>query len=287
MSITPEKELFPKMYIEYVLKLLRRGERVDNRGLLDYRPISVILNPIERADGSTLVRLGRTQVLVGVKLELGAPFKDRPNEGVLQVHAEFVPLASPSFEPGPPDENAIEVARVIDRSLREPKAIKLDELVVESERLVWIVYNDIYLVDHGGNIIDASMLASMLSLASTKLPEILRTELGYRIDRSTRATPLPISNLVATVTMAIIGEVILVDPTLEEETIADALITIAVDENERLCGIQKRGEKGISRNILDKTIDIAIEKGKWLISFMRKVLNNPQEYTKPLSEMGA
>ncbi|MEM1639320.1 MAG: exosome complex protein Rrp42 [Desulfurococcaceae archaeon] len=287
MSITPERELYPRMYIEYIMKLLKRGERIDNRSLLDYRPISVILNPIEKAEGSALVRLGKTQVLVGVKLDLGSPFKDRPNEGVLQVHAEFVPLASPSFEPGPPDESAIELARVIDRSIREPKAVKLDELVVEPEKVVWIVYNDIYLVDHAGNAIDASMIASMLALATTKIPSLSRTDQGYKIDKSVKERLLPISTLVATVTMAIIGDIILVDPTLEEEAIADAILTIAVDEKERICGAQKRGEKGISRHMLEKAVDIAIDKSKWLINYMRNVLNNPQEYTKPLSEMGA
>ncbi|MGB9817401.1 MAG: exosome complex protein Rrp42 [Desulfurococcaceae archaeon] len=287
MSVTPERELYPRMYIEYIVKLLKRGERIDNRGLLDYRPISVILNPIEKAEGSALVRLGKTQVLVGVKLDLGAPFRDRPSEGVLQVHAEFVPLASPSFEPGPPDENAIELARVVDRSIREPKVIKLDELVIEPERTVWVVYNDIYLVDHAGNAIDASMLASMLALATTKIPSLTKTEQGYRIDKKIKERNLPISTLVATVTMAIIGDVIIVDPTLEEETISDSILTIAVDEKERVCGAQKKGEKGISRITLEKAVDIAIDKSKWLISYMKNVLNNPQEYTKPLSEMGA
>jgi exosome complex component RRP42 len=275
------------MQLEYILKLLKRGERADNRGLLDYRPLGIILSPIEKAEGSALVKLGRTQVLVGVKLDLGSPFEDRPDEGVLQVHAEFVPLASPSFEPGPPDENAVELARVIDRSIREPKVIKLDELVVEPGRLVWVVYNDIYLIDHAGNAIDASMIASMLALASAKLPSLVKTEEGYRINRGLRERSLPVSSLVATVTMAIIEDVILVDPSIEEENIADTLLTIAVDEKERICGVQKRGEKGISRSILDKAVDVAVEKSKWLISQMKNALNNPSEYTKPLSEMGA
>jgi exosome complex component RRP42 len=74
---------------------------------------------------------------------------------------------------------------------------------------------------------------------------------------------------------------------MEEENIADTLLTIAVDEKERICGVQKRGEKGISRSILDKAVDVAVEKSKWLISQMKNALNNPGEYTKPLSEMGA
>ncbi|MEM4542135.1 MAG: exosome complex component Rrp42, partial [Desulfurococcaceae archaeon] len=138
MSITPEKEPLPKLYVEQLVKSLKRGERVDGRGLLDYRPISVILNPIEKSEGSALVKLGKTQIIAGVKLDIGAPYPDRPSEGVLQVHAEFVPLASPSFEPGPPDENAIELARVIDRSLREPRVLDLEKLIIEPGKLAWV-----------------------------------------------------------------------------------------------------------------------------------------------------
>jgi len=286
MSITPEREIIPKMQVEQIVKSIKRGERLDGRGLLDYRPISVILSPIRKAEGSALVKLGRTQVIVGVKLELGAPFKDRPNEGVLQVHLEFVPLASPSFEPGPPDENAIEVARIIDRSLREPRAIKLEDLVIEPGRVAWVVYNDIYLIDHDGNIVDASMLASMLALATTKIPRLVKTETGqYVVDASVRETLLPVNLLVATVTLGVIENTLFVDPSLEEELVANALIVLAVDENGRICGAQKRGERGVPRKVLEGALDIVVERGLQLIGFMKNVLNNPQNYIKPLSEI--
>lgn len=287
MSITPEKEPLPRLYVEQLLKSMKRGERIDGRSLLDYRPVSVVLNPIEKAEGSALVKLGKTQVIVGIKLDIGTPYQDRPNEGVLQVHAEFVPLASPSFEPGPPDENAIELARIIDRSLREPRVVDLEKLIIEPGRLAWIVFNDIYLVDHAGNAIDTSMIASILALAITKMPRLVKHDQGYKVDRNIKETPLPIKNTVITVTMGIIGDIIFVDPSLEEEYIAESLLTIAVDEAGRICGIQKRGEKGISRSTLEKATDIALDKGKWLISYIKNILNNPNNYVKSLSEMGA
>ncbi|MEM1695896.1 MAG: exosome complex protein Rrp42 [Desulfurococcaceae archaeon] len=287
MSITPEKEPLPRLYVEQLVKSLKRGERVDGRGLLDYRPISVILNPIEKSEGSALVKLGKTQIIAGVKLDIGAPYPDRPNEGVLQVHAEFVPLASPSFEPGPPDENAIELARVIDRSLREPRVVDLEKLIIEPGKLAWVVFNDIYLVDHAGNAIDAGMMASVLALATAKMPRLLKLEQGYKIDKSTRENPLPVRNIVVSVTMGIIGDIVFVDPSLEEEYVAESVITIAVDEEGRICGIQKRGEKGIARTTLEKSVDIALSKGRWLISYIKNILNNPGNYVKPLSEMGA
>jgi exosome complex component RRP42 len=283
MSITPEKEpLLPRIQVENIVKSIKKGERIDGRGLTDYRPIEVILNPIIKASGSSLVKLGGTQVIAGVKLELEEPFPDRPGEGVLQVHAEFVPLASPSFEPGPPDENAIEVARVIDRSLRESKAVKLDALSIEPGKIVWSVYTDIYLVDHQGNIIDTSMLASMLALATSRIPELIKGENGYKVDYTKYVDPLPINTLVATVTMGIYNDIIIVDPLLEEEAVIDSFITIAIDESGRICGIQKRGVKGFSRSILDNAVEIALSKGRELMDLMKKILNNPSEYMKPL-----
>ncbi|MGC8953426.1 MAG: exosome complex protein Rrp42 [Desulfurococcus sp.] len=283
MSITPEKEpLLPRIQVENIVKSIKKGERIDGRGLTDYRPIEVILNPITKASGSSLVKLGGTQVIAGVKLELEEPFPDRPGEGVLQVHAEFVPLASPSFEPGPPDENAIEVARVIDRSLRESKAVKLDALAIEPGKIVWSVYTDIYLVDHQGNIIDTGMLASMLALATSRIPELIKGENGYKVDHTKYVGPLPINTLVATVTMGIYNDVIIVDPLLEEEAVIDSFITIAIDESGRICGIQKRGMKGFSRSVLDNTVEIALSKGRELVDLMKKILNNPSEYMKPL-----
>ncbi|MEM2010120.1 MAG: exosome complex protein Rrp42 [Thermosphaera sp.] len=284
MSITPIKEpILPRMQAETILRLLKKGERIDGRGLLDYRPISVYLNPIEKAEGSAHVILGTTQVVTGVKIELGEPFPDRPDEGVLQVHAEFVPLASQTFEPGPPDENSIEVARVIDRSLREPKAIDFKQLVVAPGRKVWVVFNDIYLIDYGGNIVDASMISSMLALATAKMPYYEEKEPGvYVVDNKRHTTPLPVNTLVATVTMGIHDDVIVVDPSVEEELVLNSFITIAVDEKGRICGIQKKGVLGLERRLLDQAVEIAFNRGRVIIDLIRKILNNPSDYMKPL-----
>src|SRR3989304_1080593 len=93
-------------------QLIEAGKRLDGRGLTDYREFTIEEGLIERAEGSARIRLGKTEVLVGVKVGTGEPFPDTPNDGVLTVNAELVPLASASFEPGPPDESSVELARI-------------------------------------------------------------------------------------------------------------------------------------------------------------------------------
>ena len=63
-------------------------------------------------------------------------FLVRPNEGSLRFNVEFSPMASPNFEPGRPTENANELARLIERGLRETKAVDLEALCVLAGRKV-------------------------------------------------------------------------------------------------------------------------------------------------------
>jgi exosome complex component RRP42 len=147
-----------------IAQLIEKGKRVDGRELTDYREITVEQGIIERAEGSARVLLGKTEIVAGVKIELGEPFPDTPEEGVLTVNAELTPIASPNFEPGPPDENSIELARIVDRGIRESKVIDVEKLCIEPGKKVFVVFVDIYVLNHDGNLIDASALAAMAAL---------------------------------------------------------------------------------------------------------------------------
>ena len=162
--------LVTKVRLKQIEQLLEKGKRLDERGLLDTREIKIEQGLIEKAEGSARVLLGKTEVLVGVKVGLGEPFPDTPNDGVLTVNAELVPLASPNFEPGPPDENSIELARVVDRGIRESKCVDTEKLCIEPGKKVFVVFVDIYVLNHDGNLIDAAALAAMAALINTKMP---------------------------------------------------------------------------------------------------------------------
>jgi exosome complex component RRP42 len=224
--------------------LIVQDKRLDGRGLLDYREIKVETGIIDKANGSALVSLGNTKVLTGIKVEVGTPFPDTPEEGVLTVNAELVPLASPSFEAGPPGEVSIELARVVDRGIRESKAIDGKKLCLIPGKKVLVVFVDIYILDHDGNLFDASALASILALTTAKIREfeVKDNEVYYKDN----LVSLPLQNHVVEVTMGKIGDKLVVDPSLEEESAIDAQITIAVDDKGNICATQK-SKTGIFR----------------------------------------
>src|SRR5665811_523959 len=139
-----------RVRLKQISQLIEKGKRLDERGLQDYRDLKIEQGLIERAEGSARVLLGKTEVLVGVKVETGEPFPDTPNDGVQTVNAELVPIASPNFEPGPPDENSIELARIVDRGIRESKAIDTEKLCIEPGKKVFVVFIDVYVLNHDG-----------------------------------------------------------------------------------------------------------------------------------------
>ncbi len=231
--------LITKVRQRQISQLIEKGKRLDDRALTDYREIKIEEGLIERAEGSAKILLGKTEVLVGVKVGTGEPFTDTPNEGVLTVNAELVPLASPSFEPGPPDENSIELARIVDRGIRESKTIDNEKLCIEPGKKVFVVFVDVYVLNHDGNLIDASALAAVSALLNTKMPNFEIKDGEVKIKQG--YTPLSLRSHPVTVTIGKIGDKLVVDLGLEEEQVMDARLSMAVKDDGNICAIQKGG----------------------------------------------
>jgi exosome complex component RRP42 len=236
-------EVMASIMRDHILNLLREGKRIDGRSFEDYRYLEIKVNVIEKAEGSAWVRLGNTQVLVGIKTDLGEPFPDLPDKGVMTTNVELVPLASPTFEPGPPDENAIELARVVDRGIRESQAVELEKLAIVPGKLVRVIFIDVHVLDHDGNLLDASGIGAIAALLTTKIPKIEYNEETGEVTVLDEYEPLPVRRIPVPVTFAKIGNNIVVDPNLDEERVMEGRITITTDENGYISSVQK-GEGG-------------------------------------------
>lgn len=266
MSITPEKPIISKIMKDNMAKLLEENKRLDGRSLTQYRDISFATDVIQKAEGSAQVNIGHTKVLVGVKMGTGAPFPDTPNQGVLTVNAELLPLASPTFEPGPPDERAIALARYVDRSVRESEAIDLESLVVIPGKLVHIVYIDVYVLDYDGNLIDASVLAAVKALETTKFKKVIRENDQTKF--SDELVPLPLKERPVSVTTAVVDNKLIVDPDLIEEQAAETLITFTFTEAQDIVAVMKNDQGFISPEQVLEALKISIEKARELANKM-------------------
>ncbi|HDI10210.1 MAG TPA: exosome complex protein Rrp42 [Euryarchaeota archaeon] len=266
-----KEELISDVRRDYILRLLENDKRIDGRRLDEGRDVEIEVGVIRKAEGSAKVKLGDTQVLVGVKLEIGEPFPDSPNRGVLTTSTELLPVASPVFEPGPPNEDAIELARVIDRGIRSSEAVDLESLCIIEGEKVWVLFIDIHVLDDDGNIMDASSIASIAALYDTKVPKTL-VENG-KVEILDEYEPLTVRKTPISVTIAKVGNKLVLDPNHEEELVMDSRITVTLSEENEVCSIQKGGSGTISERDVLESLEIARNRFKEVKEAISEVIS--------------
>jgi len=235
-----------------------KGIRFDGRKFDEYREITVETDISKSAEGSAKVKIGETEVIVGVKFELGTPYPDSPDEGTIMVGAELLPMSNPDFESGPPSIGAVELARVVDRGVRESKVIDFKKLCVEKGEKVWIVLIDIMTINVDGNLFDAAALGAMIALKNAKFPKIEDDKVNYK-ELTKNKLPLSKKDPVS-VTVCKVGENFLIDPTYEEEKVIDARLTVATTNEGKICAMQKGEVEALTLEDIEKMVELASKK---------------------------
>jgi len=228
---------------ERISQYLEQGKRFDGRGPLDFREIEIETGISKRAEGSARVKIGKTEVIVGVKMDVVEPYPDSADRGNLIVSAELLPLSSGRFESGPPKFPAIEIGRLTDRAIRESKFIQMEKLCIKEGEKVWAVYIDIYSLNDDGNLIDAAELGAIAALKTSRMPKY-DEETGKVVYGEFTDKKIPVQKEIPiTITAHKIGNSWIVDPTLEEEDVSEARVTIGATPEGVISSIQK-GEPG-------------------------------------------
>ena len=216
----------------YLQNLFKEGRRFDGRKLLELNEISIEYGVSDKAEGSARVKLGKTEVIAGVKLAVSEPYPDSPDAGNLVVSGDLLPLASPRFELGPPGFNGIEGPRLIDRVLRESGFIDFEKLAIKKGEKVWTVYVDVYPINDDGSLIDAGTIACVAALRNATLPE-LTAELAIDYEKkSKKKLPLNEKMLPLSFTFLKLGDALILHPTREEEEACEAKITLGASKHE-------------------------------------------------------
>ena len=254
--------LIDKLKSNKIRDLLEQGHRIDGRALDEPRHLSIEIGVIPKAEGSARVHLGNTEVVTGVKVQPDKPFPDMGDKGIFICTAEILPLAHPSVEPGPPGENVIELARVVDRGIRESEMIDLSKLVLEKDKSVVGIFVDNSVIDDDGNLFDACSYASTAAILSTKIPRWeIKDDVPVKVEDHESDAVAPITTIPVSLTMGRIGDHIVVDPNGDEWSCLDARITITTNHNGNICALQKGGHGGFTFEQLTKCGEISTSVG--------------------------
>jgi len=263
----------PRLTADRIREYLKQGKRFDGRKPDEFREIFIEGGVSNKAEGSARVRIGKTEVVVGVKMDVATPYPDSPNKGNLMVTSELLPLSSPRFELGPPKFPAIEVGRLIDRAIRESKFIEFEKLCIKEGEKVWAVFIDIYSINDDGNLIDAAGIGAVAALKMAKMPKY-NEETGKALydEPSNESIPLR-KEFPICITAHKIGEKIIVDPTLEEEDVSEAKLTIGATPEGVISSMQKGSSDSLSIEQVHEILDMAEKSRKKVFLSMEKFLD--------------
>lgn len=240
--------------------LLAKGKRLDGRSPDEHRPLKIQTGIIQKANGSALVTLGNTEVIAGVKVATGTPFPDTPDKGLLVVNAEILPLASAYAEAGPPSEEAIELARVVDRGVRESEMVDMTKLCLIPGKTVYTVFVDVNIMNVDGNLFDATSYAVVSALRTARMKKYKVKD--DKVEATEDVVPVPVAKIPVSITHARIGDSLVLDPNSEEEAAMDMRITITTEDDGNICASQKGEASTISPAQVLQAADTAIRIGK-------------------------
>lgn len=245
-----------------VLEAMKLEKRFDGRKLVEHRPIEIEFGVSNKAEGSVSVKIGKTHIVAGIKMGVSEPYTDHEGEGTMVTTMELLPLSSPSFEYGPPSIDSVEIARIIDRGIRESGFIDFKKLCIKEGEKVWSIFIDLATINDDGSLIDAGALAAVLALLTARFPEYDEEKEVINYGEFTdKKLPLNLEKMPLTTTFYKLGSHFFIDPTREEEDSSEGRITVEVskpDKDEMINALQKGGEAVFSLEELAKLFEEAV-----------------------------
>ncbi|KAF8072975.1 EXOSC7 [Scenedesmus sp. PABB004] len=250
----------------FIVGGIEQGVRNDGRARGDFRPLELEANVVAQADGSARLHLGSTDVLVGVKVELGSPDSARPDHGQVLVSVECSSCASPEFKGRGGEGWGIELASALEASLVGAPAggggLDLAALCLLPGKVAWVVYVDALVLNDGGNVLDALSIAARAALGLTRVYKVELTmdegeDPEVELSGEREAAPLDVSAVPVIVTVSQVGARSVVDLSLEEEPCAAAALSVAVNSAARVVGVTKSGAGGLDPSLAQEMIEVA------------------------------
>jgi exosome complex component RRP42 len=254
---------------ERVKAYLKEDKRFDLRKANEFRDLKIETGISINAEGSAKVTLGNTEVLVGIKMNVGTPYPDSGDSGNMMVTAELLPLSSPRYESGPPKFPAIELSRVLDRAVRESKFIDLKKLCIVEGEKVWTIFIDVYSLNDDGNLLDAAGIGIVAALKTAKIPKYdAENEKVLFGEWSDESVPLS-KDIPISITVHKIGDSLIVDPTKEEEDLSGTRVTVG-SAHGKISSMQKGNSQTFEIEEMGRALDMVNEVYKELFKKIEK-----------------
>jgi ribonuclease PH len=220
--------------------------RSDERKFDELRPVTIVPDYLDFADGSALIQTGKTRVVAAATVEEKVPLFLK-NSGTGWVTAEYSMLPRATEKRTARERNQSypsgrnqEIQRLIGRALRT-----VTDLKVLGERQI-IIDCDVIQADGGTRVASINAACVALALALNKMLE--RNVIGV----------MPLRHLVAAVSVGIVRGKPLLDLDYTEDSAAETDMNVVQTDGGQLLEVQATAEKEpFPRSLLNELLGLA------------------------------
>jgi ribonuclease PH len=223
----------------------KMAARVDGRAPNELRPCQITRGYIKHAEGSCLIEMGDTRVICTASIEERVPpFLKGQGTGWVTAEYGMLPRANRSRTPRdvgkPPAGRTMEIQRLVGRSLRSVVDVSL-----LGERTLWL---DCDVIQADGGTRTASVTGAYVALV----------EAVGLMRRNGQVKRLPVYDLLAAVSVGIVGGKEYLDLCYEEDSSAGVDMNVVMTGDGRLVEVQGTAEgEPFTRDQMNRMIDVA------------------------------
>ncbi|KAK6906196.1 hypothetical protein I203_100181 [Kwoniella mangroviensis CBS 8507] len=154
-------------YIQTSLSDPIHPTRSDSRSLLDTRPIEVSYGVFPHANGSSRIKIGGTEVVAGIKLEV-VDSSESSKGWKGKVEVDITPQAFPASQPS----NLSSTSAYLSSILQSHFIPSIPPLVIIPNQKYFQPQLHLTLISSDGNVLSALVLGARSAFADLKLPKI-------------------------------------------------------------------------------------------------------------------
>ena len=277
----------------FIVNGIDNGEfRIDGRNPEDYRIVQLETGVLVNTNGSSRLRLGNTELLTGVKVELGTPKTNKPNQGWVEFHVDCSPNAGLAFQGRGGQDLSNGICTHLARCYNNHSSLDLTQLCIVPGKHCWVVHVDVIMLEYGGNLFDACSIAVKAALHDIGIPNVTATagdEGEYEInlpEDPSDVIKLKTSNCPVLVTISKIGNHHVVDATLEEEFCSHASLIVGVTSKGMITGVKKRGQGSLCLESVNEMLETAKKVGKRVNQGFSKLMKLEKGMSKDFDKVG-
>lgn len=177
------------------------------------------------------------------------------------------------------------LSRILEKTIRRSGALDTESLCIVAGQKCFHIRADIHVLDHDGNLVDASCLALVAALMHFRRPdvEVHGEEVTVFGVREREPVRLSMQHQPFCVTMSYYegGEIVLQDATLLEEHVREGEIVISINRFGEVCQIAKYGGTPVDGMSMLACTNAALEKAKMLDKLVKSKLEEDERIRYP------